>query len=80
MVAGYLKEVITRLAPFIMELNMFLQVLEKTGISLNLGLVQTAYANGASTDYITHKLVIIYLFYGLVITKPLMIIICTVNR
>lgn len=59
---------------------MFLQVLEKTGISLNLGLVQTAYANGASTDYITHKLVNIYLFYGLVITKPLMIVICTVNR
>lgn len=28
-----------------------------TGINLNLGLVQTAYANGASTDYITKQLV-----------------------
>ncbi|XP_049824037.1 phosphoacetylglucosamine mutase isoform X2 [Aethina tumida] len=27
-----------------------------TGINLNLGLVQTAYANGASTDYITKQL------------------------
>jgi hypothetical protein len=27
------------------------------GIDLNLGLVQTAYANGASTDYIENVLV-----------------------
>ncbi|KAF7269692.1 phosphoglucomutase 3-like protein nst [Rhynchophorus ferrugineus] len=32
------------------------EVLEKTSIDLNLGLVQTAYANGASTDYITNEL------------------------
>jgi phosphoacetylglucosamine mutase len=32
------------------------EVLEKTGIELDLGLVQTAYANGASTDYIAKKL------------------------
>ena len=32
------------------------EVLEETGIDLNLGLVQTAYANGASTDYIAKKL------------------------
>ncbi|XP_066254329.1 phosphoacetylglucosamine mutase [Euwallacea similis] len=32
------------------------EVLEKTGLKLHLGLVQTAYANGASTDYITNEL------------------------
>ncbi|XP_066151550.1 phosphoacetylglucosamine mutase isoform X2 [Euwallacea fornicatus] len=32
------------------------EVLEKTGLKLHLGLVQTAYANGASTDYITKEL------------------------
>ncbi|KAL1513777.1 hypothetical protein ABEB36_003142 [Hypothenemus hampei] len=32
------------------------EILEKTGLKLNLGLVQTAYANGASTDYITKEL------------------------
>lgn len=31
-------------------------LLGKTGVSLNLGLIQTAYANGASTEYITQKL------------------------
>lgn len=33
------------------------QLLEQTGIDLKLGLVQTAYANGASTDYISSELV-----------------------
>lgn len=32
------------------------EIVEKTEIDLNLGLVQTAYANGASTEYITKKL------------------------
>ncbi|XP_050303430.1 phosphoacetylglucosamine mutase [Anthonomus grandis grandis] len=32
------------------------EILENTGLKLNLGLVQTAYANGASTDYITNEL------------------------
>ncbi|XP_060528456.1 phosphoacetylglucosamine mutase [Cylas formicarius] len=32
------------------------EILLKTGIDLNLGLVQTAYANGASTEYITKEL------------------------
>lgn len=33
------------------------ELLQETGIELNLGLVQTAYANSASTEYITEKLV-----------------------
>lgn len=42
LIAGFLKE-----------------ALEETGVQeLNLGLVQTAYANGASTEYINNKLVI----------------------
>ncbi|CAH0554621.1 unnamed protein product [Brassicogethes aeneus] len=32
------------------------EILQETGIDLNLGLVQTAYANGASTEYITKQL------------------------
>lgn len=32
------------------------EILEKCGIDLKLGLVQTAYANGASTEYIAEKL------------------------
>lgn len=32
------------------------EVLEKTGVDLTIGLIQTAYANGASTEYITKKL------------------------
>ncbi|KAJ8920194.1 hypothetical protein NQ315_011855 [Exocentrus adspersus] len=32
------------------------EIVQKTGIDLNMGLVQTAYANGASTEYITEKL------------------------
>ncbi|CAH1155353.1 unnamed protein product [Phaedon cochleariae] len=32
------------------------ELLQQTGIELNLGLVQTAYANGASTDYISSEL------------------------
>lgn len=34
-----------------------------TGIDLNLGLIQTAYANGASTDYITRQLVSRTIFF-----------------
>lgn len=34
----------------------FKEILEKTELDLNLGLVQTAYANGASTEYISKKL------------------------
>lgn len=41
----------TLVAGFIKEL------LQQTGIDLKMGLVQTAYANGASTDYISSKLV-----------------------
>lgn len=41
----------TLVAGFIREL------LQQTGIDLKMGLVQTAYANGASTDYISSKLV-----------------------
>lgn len=33
------------------------EIVQQTGINLNMGLVQTAYANGASTAYITEKLV-----------------------
>lgn len=34
----------------------FQELLKSAGLRLKLGLVQTAYANGASTDYITNKL------------------------
>lgn len=33
------------------------ELIEQTGLDLNMGLVQTAYANGASTDYIVNKMV-----------------------
>ena len=33
------------------------ELLALSGLSLDLGLVQTAYANGNSTNYITSKLV-----------------------
>jgi len=33
-----------------------IDLLQKTGLTLNLGIVQTAYANGASTDYIKDEL------------------------
>lgn len=33
-------------------------LVKKCGINLKLGIVQTAYANGASTDYIRNELVI----------------------
>lgn len=32
------------------------ELINETGLEVNLGLVQTAYANGASTEYITNKL------------------------
>ena len=32
-------------------------LVKETGLDLKLGLVQTAYANGSSTDYITNTLV-----------------------
>lgn len=48
LIAGFLKE-----------------ALEETGVEgVNLGLVQTAYANGASTEYINNKLVIIIIIIG----------------
>lgn len=54
LIAGFLKE-----------------ALEETGVEgLALGLVQTAYANGASTDYINNKLV------GLCFKKVGEIVIC----
>ena len=34
-----------------------MELLRESGLKLRLGLVQTAYANGSSTDYITNKLV-----------------------
>lgn len=37
-------------------------LLSVSGLQLNLGLVQTAYANGSSTNYITNKLVYICLY------------------
>lgn len=45
LIAGFLKE-----------------ILEETGLNneLSLGLVQTAYANGASTEYINNKLVSVF--------------------
>lgn len=33
------------------------ELLTGTGLNLNLGLIQTAYANGASTEYINKQLV-----------------------
>lgn len=33
------------------------ELLNSIGLDINLGLVQTAYANGASTEYIKEKLV-----------------------
>ena len=33
------------------------ELISASGLTLNLGLVQTAYANGSSTDYIQNKLV-----------------------
>lgn len=38
------------------------ELLQQSNITLMLGLVQTAYANGASTDYISNNLVI-FIFY-----------------
>ena len=46
LVAGYLKELLA----------------ESQISNLDLGLVQTAYANGSSTEYITSKLVRYYIF------------------
>lgn len=34
-----------------------MNLVKECGVKLNLGLVQTAYANGASTDYIVNELV-----------------------
>lgn len=34
-----------------------MDLIKKCGIEIKIGLVQTAYANGASTDYIQNKLV-----------------------
>lgn len=33
------------------------ELIKSSGLTIQLGLVQTAYANGASTDYITNVLV-----------------------
>lgn len=33
------------------------ELIEESGLSLEMGLVQTAYANGSSTDYISNTLV-----------------------
>lgn len=33
-----------------------MDLIEKCGVNVKLGLVQTAYANGASTEYIQNKL------------------------
>lgn len=45
-----------RIATLIAEY--FKELLLESQLILNVGLVQTAYANGGSTDYITNKLVI----------------------
>lgn len=37
------------------------ELLQESSLQLNLGLVQTAYANAGSTNYISQKLVYIYL-------------------
>lgn len=34
------------------------ELIEASGLSIKLGLVQTAYANGASTNYVTETLVL----------------------
>ena len=44
-------KIATLIAGFIKEL------LTESGLDLSLGMVQTAYANGSSTKYITEKLV-----------------------
>ena len=38
------------------------ELLQQSGLKLNLGLVQTAYANGSSTNYITQSLVSRFIF------------------
>lgn len=50
----------------------FQDLLSKSNLQLKIGLVQTAYANGASTDYIENKLVnfiIAFLYYDTNIYK-----------
>ena len=42
----------------------FKELLNESGLDLTLGLVQTAYANGSSTKYITEKLVGSYSEHG----------------
>merc|ERR1712156_268180 len=42
--------------PFFSVAGYLKQLLAESGIILDLGLVQTAYANGSSTEYITNKL------------------------
>lgn len=39
-----------------------MDLVTKCGIDLKLGIVQTAYANGGSTDYIVNKLVSLCVF------------------
>lgn len=36
------------------------KLIKESGVDLKVGLVQTAYANGSSTDYINHTLVIYF--------------------
>lgn len=40
-----------------------MELLKESSIDLHIGLVQTAYANGSSTKYITETLVIQDLFF-----------------
>lgn len=46
----------TLLAGYLMDL------VRESGVKVNLGLIQTAYANGNSTDYITNTLVSLHRF------------------
>lgn len=44
-----------------------MHLVSKCGINLKLGIVQTAYANGGSTDYIKNTLVGIYKYFSTIL-------------
>ena len=53
---GILKRPILQVASFVVDL------IDKAGLKLNVGVVQTAYANGASTNYLANVVVRFQLF------------------
>lgn len=51
---------------FLLQVAAYLQELVTgSGLNLNLGLVQTAYANGSSTNFLTQKMVSCVRFLGM---------------